>query len=268
MIDFFIGLNPVWQALIATLFTWLVTALGAALVFFFKKVNKTALDAMLGFAAGVMIAASFWSLLEPAIEMAENLKMMSWLTVFIGFFGGGLLLFFSDKLFEHFEKRKTKVNEKNNSFKRCLLLISSITLHNIPEGLAVGVAFGSIAYGLDGATLSAACLLALGIGLQNFPEGSAVSIPLRREGMSRGKAFWYGQLSGIVEPIAGVLGALLVLKARFLLPYLLAFAAGAMIYVVVQELIPESQSNKRKDLMALFTIIGFSVMMILDIALG
>ncbi|KAI4453693.1 zinc/iron transporter [Holotrichia oblita] len=223
-------------------------------------------DAMLGFAAGVMIAASFWSLLSPAIDMAENLKMIAWLVAFIGFFGGGVLLFTGDKIFTHFEKKKIPNNQKK-SFKRSMMLVLSITLHNIPEGLAVGVAFGSIAYGLDGATLGAACLLAFGIGLQNFPEGTAVSVPLRREGMSRRKAFFIGQLSGIVEPISGVLGALLVLKARFLLPYLLAFAAGAMIYVVVQELIPESQSNKKKDLMALFTLIGFSLMMILDIAL-
>ena len=268
MVDFFINLSPVYQALIATLFTWGVTALGAALVFFFKKVNKNVLDAMLGFAAGVMIAASFWSLLEPAIEMAENLKMIAWLIVFLGFFSGGLLLFLGDRLFNYIEKKKFKKKKKDTSLKRSILLVFSITLHNIPEGLAIGVAFGSVAYGLEGATLAAACLLALGIGIQNFPEGTAVSVPLRREGMSRKKSFFYGQLSGVVEPIAGVLGALLVIKARMLLPFFLAFAAGAMIYVVVQELIPESQSNKKKDLMALFTLIGFSVMMILDVALG
>ena len=268
IINFFINLNPILQALVATIFTWAITALGAALVFFFKKVNKNVLDAMLGFAAGVMIAASFWSLLSPAIEMAKNLKMMAWLVAFIGFFGGGLLLFLGDKIFSHLDKKMTNKNNGNSRFKRSLMLVISITLHNIPEGLAVGVAFGSIAYGLEGATLSAACLLALGIGLQNFPEGTAVSVPLRREGFSRKKSFFWGQLSGIVEPISGVIGALLVLKVRFLLPYLLAFAAGAMIYVVVQELIPESQTNKKKDLMALFTLVGFSVMMILDIALG
>ena len=268
MIDYFINLNPVFQALFATIFTWFVTALGAALVFFFKKVNKSVLDAMLGFAAGVMIAASFWSLLSPAITMAENLKMIPWLVAFVGFFGGGLLLFTGDKVFSYCEQKYSLTNTKKDSFKRSIMLVVSITLHNIPEGLAVGVAFGSIAYGLDGATLGAACLLALGIGLQNFPEGTAVSVPLRREGFSRRKAFLIGQLSGIVEPISGVIGALLVLKVRFLLPYLLSFAAGAMIYVVVQELIPESQSNEKKDLMALFTLIGFSVMMILDIALG
>lgn len=270
MTAFLSNLSPIWQAFIATLFTYGITALGAALVFFFKKVNKNVLDAMLGFAGGVMIAASFWSLLSPAIEMAESLNMTSWFIVFIGFFSGGVLLFIGDKIFNFFGKKNSINKNKNesNSFKRCLMLILSITLHNIPEGLAVGVAFGSIIYDLNGATFSSACLLALGIGLQNFPEGTAVSVPLRREGMSRKKAFFFGQLSGIVEPISGVIGALLVLKVRLLLPFLLSFAAGTMIYVVVQELIPESQSNKRKDLMALFTLIGFSVMMILDVALG
>lgn len=265
MINWFIDLNPVIQALLATIFTWLITAIGAAFVFFFKKVNKTVLDAMLGFSAGVMIAASFWSLLSPAIDMANNLKMTSWLIVFLGFFSGGVLLFIGDKVFNKLGK---KISGGSDSFKRCSLLIFSITLHNIPEGLAVGVAFGSVAYGLNGATLVAACLLALGIGIQNFPEGTAVSLPLRREGFSRTKSFWYGQLSGIVEPIAGILGALLVLKIRCMLPFLLSFAAGAMIYVVVQELIPESQTNKNKSVMALFTLVGFSVMMILDVALG
>lgn len=264
MIEFFTNLDHTVQALIATIFTWGITALGAALVFLFKRVNKSVMDAMLGFAAGVMISASFFSLISPAIEMAEDLKMISWIIVTIGFLAGGLLLFTGDKIYDRFDKKI----EKNNKFKRCMMLVFSITLHNIPEGLAVGVAFGSIKYGLDGATLAAACLLALGIGIQNFPEGTAVSVPLRREGFSRKKAFLYGQLSGIVEPISGVIGALLVLKIRYLLPFLLAFAAGAMIYVVVQELIPESQTNKKKDVMALFTLIGFSIMMILDVALG
>ena len=266
MIDWFISLSPEYQALIATIFTWSITMLGAALVFFFKKVNRFFMDAMLGFAAGVMIASSFWSLLEPSITMSKSLKLTPWLVAFIGFFGGGLLLFIGDRIYNAIDKRNKK--EKNNSLKRCLMLIISITIHNIPEGLAVGVAFGSLAYGLDGATLSSACMLALGIGLQNFPEGTAVSVPLRREGMSRMKSFFYGQLSAIVEPISGVIGAVIVMRARYLLPYLLAFAAGAMIYVVVEELIPESQTNKKKDFMALFTLIGFAVMMILDVALG
>lgn len=269
MINNLKDLSPILLALLATIFTYSVTLLGASLVFFFKNVKKNIMDAMLAIAAGVMIAASFFSLLNPATEMAINLKMIPWLITFIGFIAGGLLLFIVDKLFNHFDKRIYKKEEKErNSFKRCLMLIFSITLHNIPEGLAVGVAFGSTAYSLEGATLTSAMLIALGIGIQNFPEGTAVSVPLRREGMSRKKAFFYGQLSGLVEPISGVLGALLVLKIRILLPFLLSFAAGAMIYVVVEELIPESQTNKKKDLMSLFTIIGFTIMMILDIALG
>ena len=268
MINSFSNLDHTIQALIATLFTFSVTAIGASVVFFFKKINKSVMDAMLGFAAGVMIAASFWSLLDPSISMAESLNMTPWLIAFIGFFTGGLLLFIGDKIYVLFSKKLKKEKKKKSKMKRCLMLIFSITLHNIPEGLAVGVAFGSLKYGLDGVTLGATCLLALGIGLQNFPEGTAVAVPLRREGLSRTKSFIIGSLSGIVEPIAGVIGALLVLKVRYLLPFLLAFAAGAMIYVVVQELIPESQTNKRKDLMALFTLIGFSLMMILDVALG
>ena len=264
--DWFINLSPVLQALLGTLFTFSVTLIGAAVVFFFKKINKTLLDAMLGFAAGVMIAASFFSLLDPAMIMAKNLNMNVWLTCFIGFFLGGLLLFISDKIFDKLLSKK--VSSKNDSVKRCLMLILSITIHNIPEGMAVGVAFGSAYYGIDGATVLAAIVLAIGIGLQNFPEGSAVSLPLRREGLSCGKSFFWGQLSGFAEPISGVLGAILVLKIRILLPYLLAFAAGAMIYVVIEELVPESQTNKKKDLMALFTLLGFCIMMILDIALG
>lgn len=259
MFNWFLNLNYVYQALIATMFTYLLTALGAGIVFFFKKISKTIMDAMLGFAAGVMTAASFFSLLAPAIETCESLKLIPWLIVTIGFISGGLLLFVSDKIFN-------KILSKKN--KRILMLISSITIHNIPEGLAVGIAFGSVYYGLTGATTLSAILLAIGIGLQNFPEGSAVSIPLIREGVSRKKAFFYGQLSAIVEPIAGVLGAILVLKARLLLPFFLSFAAGAMIYVVVSELIPESQSNEKKEIMAIFTIIGFSIMMLLDVALG
>ncbi|MCR4962413.1 MAG: ZIP family metal transporter [Firmicutes bacterium] len=265
----FAGLSHPLQALLATLFTWGVTACGASLVFLFKTVNKNILDAMLGFAAGVMVAASFWSLLSPAIDMAQKLQMVSWLAVFLGFFSGGVLLFCGDKLFERVALPQNDDRAGDNrSRKRCMMLLFSITLHNIPEGMAVGVAFGALAYGLEGATLAAAVMLALGIGLQNFPEGMAVSVPLRREGFNRGKAFFAGQLSGIVEPIAGVIGAALVLQVRILLPYLLSFAAGAMIYVVVAELIPESQTNQRKSWMAMFTLIGFAVMMVLDVALS
>ena len=266
MLDFFSELSPATQALIASLFTWSITTLGASIVFFFKEVRRGIMDALLGFSAGVMISASFWSLLSPAIEMATNLKMTSWIVAFTGFMSGGLLLFIGDKVFSHFSSKNN--NNGAGKVKRCLMLIFSITLHNIPEGLVIGVAFGSLAYGVEGATLASAIALAIGIGLQNFPEGSAISLPLRRDGMSRKKAFFIGQLSGIVEPISAVIGAFLVLKIQTLLPFLLAFAAGAMIYVVVEELIPESQSNARKDLMALFTLIGFSIMMILDVALG
>jgi zinc transporter, ZIP family len=258
------NLNYPIQALIASLFTWGITSLGAAVVFLFKKVNKNTMDAMLGLSAGVMLAATFWSLLSPALEMAENLKLISWLIVSLGVLSGGLLLFCGDKIFDRITKKKTN----SHSIKRSLMLIFSITLHNIPEGMAIGVAFGSVFYNLEGATLAAAVMLAIGIGIQNFPEGSAVSLPLRREGMSPKKAFFFGMLSGIVEPISAVVGAILVIKVQVLLPILLSFAGGAMIYVVVQELIPESQTNKKKDLMALFTILGFLLMMIFDVSLG
>ena len=259
MFNWFIHINYVYQALIATTFTFLVTLLGSSIVFFFKRINKNIMDAMLGFAAGVMISASYFSLLAPAITSCEELSLNTWLIIFIGFFTGGILLFAADKIFN---KLFTKKN------KRILMLISSITIHNIPEGLAVGIAFGSIFYKIGGATTISAMMLALGIGLQNFPEGSAVSIPLLREGMNRRKAFILGGLSAIVEPIFGVIGALLVLKIRILLPLFLSFAAGAMIYVVVAELIPESQSNEKKELMAFFTIVGFAIMMILDVMLS
>lgn len=264
MINWYMNLNYPIQALIASLFTWGITSLGAAVVFLFKKVNKNTMDAMLGLSAGVMLAATFWSLLSPALEMAENLKLISWLIVSLGVLSGGLLLFCGDKFFDRITKKKTN----SHSIKRSLMLIFSITLHNIPEGMAIGVAFGSVFYNLEGATLAAAVMLAIGIGIQNFPEGSAVSLPLRREGMSPQKAFFFGMLSGIVEPISAVIGAILVIKVQVLLPILLSFAGGAMIYVVVQELIPESQTNKKKDLMALFTILGFLLMMIFDVSLG
>ena len=264
MINWYINLAYPVQALIATIFTWAITSLGAAIVFLFKKINKTTMDAMLGLSAGVMLAATFWSLLSPALEMAENLNLTPWIIVSVGVLLGGLLLFTGDKIFDKLTKKKTN----SHSIKRSLMLIFSITLHNIPEGMAIGVAFGSIAYNLNGATLTSAVMLAIGIGIQNFPEGSAVSLPLRREGMSRTKSFFFGALSGIVEPISAVIGAILVLKVQILLPILLSFAGGAMIYVVVQELIPESQTNEKKDLMALFTIFGFLLMMIFDVALG
>ncbi|MBE6156487.1 MAG: ZIP family metal transporter [Firmicutes bacterium] len=266
MINFYINSSVYVQVLVATFLTWGITALGASIVFFFKKVNGNVLDAMLGLSAGVMISASFWSLLNPAINQADALGMNSWLIVSIGFFTGGLVLILGDILFE---KILTKKKRKNSySMKRSLMLIFSITLHNIPEGLAIGVAFGSIALGVDGATLASAFMLAVGVGIQNFPEGTSVSLPLRREKFSRKKAFIYGALSGIVEPIAGLVGCILVIYVQNILPFFLAFAAGAMIYVAMSELIPESQKNPHKNLMSLFTILGFVIMMMLDVALG
>lgn len=268
MKELLLNVDPVFGAFIATTFTFLLTTIGSSLVFIFKNINKHIMDALLGFAAGVMIAASFWSLLNPAIDMAITLDMIPWLVTFLGFISGGLFLFLGDKLFNKVFYFKEMKKEKKYSFKRCVMLIFSITLHNIPEGLAIGVAFGSAVHGNVEATILSAYLLALGIGLQNLPEGSAVSLPLRREGFSLKKSFALGSLSGIVEPIAGVIGALLVMKIKTFLPFLLSFAAGAMIYVVVCELIPESQKNKNKDLITFFTLVGFSLMMILDVALG
>jgi zinc transporter, ZIP family len=263
-------LHPVVQALLATLFTWGVTALGAAMVFFFKTINRKVLDAMLGFAAGVMIAASFWSLLAPAIEMSEELGVPSWLPAVTGFLLGGLFLRGTDLVLPHLHLGQPLENAEgiHTSWRRSVLLVLAITLHNIPEGLAVGVAFGAVAFDLPSASLAGAIALAIGIGIQNFPEGAAVSVPLRREGMSRRKCFWYGQLSGAVEPIAGVIGAATVLLMRPILPYALAFAAGAMIFVVVEELIPESQADKNTDIATMGAMLGFAVMMMLDVSLG
>ena len=237
-------------ALYATLFTWFLTTLGSSTVFFFKNISKTFMDISLSFAAGIMLSASFLSLLNPAFENAKVLNQTPWLIVSLGFLLGGLFIYITDK--------SIKVNKKAS------LLILSITMHNIPEGLAVGIAFGSIKYGLNGASLTNALVLALAIGLQNFPEGSAVSLPLRRDNYSRFKSFMYGSLSAIVEPIFGVIGAILTIKISTLMPLFLSFAAGAMIYVIVKELIPESQTNRNKSLITLFFIVGFLIMMILD----
>lgn len=269
-VEWLTHLNPILQALIGTLFTWFLTALGAAGVFFFKSINRKILNGMLGFAAGVMIAASFWSLLAPAIEMAESSTIPGWLPAVVGFLLGGAFLWSVDKVLPHLHMGlPTREAEGiKTSWQRSILLVLAITLHNIPEGLAVGVAFGAVAAGFPSAALTGAIALAVGIGLQNFPEGAAVSIPLRREGMSRLKSFWYGQASGLVEPIAGVLGAAAVLAMRPILPYALAFAAGAMIYVVVEELIPESQQGKDTHWSTIGAMLGFAVMMMLDVALG
>lgn len=262
--------NPVLQALIATGFTWLMTALGAATVFFFKTINRRTLDLMLGFAAGVMMAASFWSLLDPAIDMAEAAGLVKWVPPVIGFLLGGAFLFVADILMPHLHVGGSVEGPEGpkTGWRRAILMVTAITLHNIPEGLAVGVGFGAVASKIPSASLAGAIALAIGMGVQNFPEGAATAIPLRREGLSRGKSFLYGQLSGVVEPIAGVLGAALTLYIQPVLPYALAFAAGAMIYVVVEELIPEAQSSGDSNIATIGAMLGFAVMMVMDVALG
>ncbi|MBR3890957.1 MAG: ZIP family metal transporter [Bacilli bacterium] len=260
---YFINLNAVEQTLIATFFTWGVTSLGAASVFLFKKLNYKILNLLLGFAGGVMIAASFWSLLMPAIDLTISMNQISWLIPSIGFLCGGFFVICSDILLDKVLSKHTI----SQNTKRSALLVGAITIHNIPEGMAVGVAFGSAALGLYGATTISACLLALGIGLQNFPEGAGVALPLRREGYSQRKSFLYGQASGMVEPIFGVLGAILVCFVRSILPFLLSFSAGCMICVVGRELLPEA-SKEHKNFSSLGLILGFIIMMILDVSLG
>ncbi|MFN3479370.1 MAG: ZIP family metal transporter [Thermodesulfovibrionales bacterium] len=267
---FLTDINPVIQALIATSFTWLVTAAGAGIVFLARGVNKKLLDGMLGFAGGVMIAASYWSLLEPSIEMSRQMGLTAWFPPALGFLLGAVFLRLVDGILPHLHIGfpSQEAEGIRTSWRRTTLLILAITIHNIPEGLAVGVAFGAAASGLPSATLAGAVALAIGIGLQNFPEGIAVSMPLRREGFSRLRSFWYGQVSGIVEPVAGVIGAWAVSIARPILPYALSFAAGAMIFVVVEELIPESQRGGNTDIATMGAISGFLTMMILDVGLG
>ncbi len=269
MIDLFAGMPPVLQALFAATFTWGMTAAGAALVFGTKKVSRKLLDSMLGFAGGVMIAASFWSLLAPAIDLSAGGALPKWIPPLVGFLLGGVFLRGLDLVLPHLHPGDpvSKAEGVKTSWQRSVLLVSAITLHNIPEGLAIGVAFGAVAAGIDGATLGAAVALAIGIGLQNFPEGTAVAMPLRREGMSRGKSFFYGQLSAAVEPVAAVLGAVAVIVAQPILPYALAFAAGAMIFVVAEELLPEARRGS-PDIAAMSVIVGFAVMMTLDVGLS
>ena len=271
VVAFLASCDPVWAATLATTFTWLVTAAGAALVFFFKSMHRGVLDGMLGFTGGVMVAASFWSLLMPSIELSERLYPSApWMPAAIGFLVGALFLFFLDKKMPHLHLNFNE-NEKEGiktQLHKTTLLVLAITLHNIPEGLAVGVLFGAAANGMEGATIAGAIALAIGIGIQNFPEGFAVAMPLRRQGVSRLKSFWYGQLSAIVEPVAAVLGALAVSFFTPILPYALAFAAGAMIFVVVEEVIPETQRDQYTDIATLGFIGGFIVMMSLDVGLG
>lgn len=270
IVAFFESIDPVLGALIATTFTWLLTALGASLVFFMKTMKRSVLDGMLGFTGGVMVAASFWSLLAPAIEMTEGEGFAKVFPAAIGFGLGALFLFFLDKYLPHLHInfKPSESEGVETSLHKTTLLVLAITLHNIPEGLAVGVLFGGVAAGIPEASIAGAVILAMGIGIQNFPEGVAVSMPLRRQGVSRRKSFWYGQLSAIVEPVAGVIGALAVSFFTPVLPYALAFAAGAMIFVVVEEVIPETQLDKYTDIATLGFIGGFMVMMTLDVALG
>ena len=268
MIAFISQYSPIIQALMGTFFTWGLTALGASLVFFTKEVSRNLLNGLLGFASGVMIAASYWSLLAPAIELSQDLAVPSWVPAVSGFLLGGAFLFLVDKLLPHLHMSQATPEGPKTSWQRSVLLITAITLHNIPEGLAVGVAFGAAAAGIEGAGVASAVALAIGIGIQNFPEGLAVSAPLRREGWPLGKSFMYGQFSGMVEPMAGLIGAAATILMRPILPYALAFAAGAMIYVVAEELIPESKCEGHSDVPTIGVMLGFAVMMMLDVALG
>ncbi|HUV15898.1 MAG TPA: ZIP family metal transporter [Pelolinea sp.] len=269
MIAFFSQFNPVIQSLLGTLFTWGVTALGAAGVYLSKEISRKLLDAMLGFAAGVMIAASYWSLLAPSIEISEALGVPSFIPPAVGFLMGGIVLWLIDRILPHLHLGfpESSAEGIKTTWQRSVLLILAITMHNIPEGMAIGVAFGAASVGIPGASVAGAIALALGIGIQNFPEGLAISAPLRREGFSRFKSWWYGQLSAVVEPIGAVIGAAAVITMRQILPYALAFAAGAMIYVVIEELIPEAQQGQNTDIATAGAMLGFTVMMILDVAL-
>jgi ZIP family zinc transporter len=268
VLHFFEQIDPVLAALLATLFTWGLTAFGASFVFFFKSMNRVVLDGMLGFTGGVMVAASFWSLLAPAIEMSEGDGFIKVIPAALGFLLGAFFIFGLDKVLPHLHLNFKETEGIKSPWQRTTLLVLAITLHNIPEGLAVGVLFGGVAAGIPEASIAGAVTVAIGIGIQNFPEGIAVSMPLRRMGMSRWKSFMYGQSSALVEPIAGVLGAVAVTFFTPILPYALAFAAGAMIFVVVEEVIPETQQDKNTDIATLGFIGGFIVMMMLDVALG
>ena len=270
MAEYFQELQPVTQAFLATCFTWGMTALGAAIVFLTRGVSRRVLDWMLGFASGVMIAASFWSLLAPAIELSRARGLPGWFPPAVGFLAGAVFLRLADRVLPHLHLGFPMEEAEGipTSWRRTTLLVMAITLHNIPEGLAIGVAFGAVAIGVESATLSGAVALAVGIGLQNFPEGLAVAAPLRREGFSAWKSFWYGQLSAVVEPIAAVVGVLAVLQMQQILPYALAFAAGAMVFVVFEETIPEAERSGNTDLATMGAMLGFVVMMILDVAFG
>lgn len=270
LFSFFKDLDPIYAALIATVFTWMVTAMGASMVFFFKSMSRKALDTMLGFTGGVMIAASFWSLLSPALNMSKDLIVPQWFPAGTGFLAGALFLFGLDKLLPHLHINFEPIEKEGvrTNWDKTALLVVAITLHNIPEGLAVGIGFGAVAANIPGAEIGGAVALAIGIGLQNFPEGTAVAVPLRRNGLSRFKSFMWGQSSALVEPVAGVVGALFVVYVEAILPYALSFAAGAMVYVVIEEVVPETQREKYTDFATIGFVIGFITMMILDVSLG
>lgn len=270
MVETFQSLPPVAQALIGGLFTWFITAMGAATVFLTRSFNQRLLDSMLGFAAGVMLAASYWSLLAPAIEICEQGSIPVWIIPACGFVAGGGLIWALDRIIPHLhpDLPMGQAEGPQTNWHRSILLVSAITLHNIPEGLAVGVAFGGVIAGVPAASLGAAVALSIGIAIQNFPEGIAVAMPLRGEGMSAGKSFWYGQLSAVVEPIAAVIGAATIAFSAPLLPFALSFAAGAMVYVVVEELVPSSHRHGNVDLATCCLMAGFTCMMILDVALS
>lgn len=259
MINFFCDLSPLIQAIIASAITFTLTTIGSSFVFLFKKINNKVMNYLLGASAGIMLSAAIFSLLLPAIEQAKNLNMNVILVVSIGLLCGSFLLIIGDKISSKF------IDNEENNFRRILLLVTSIVLHNIPEGLAIGVAFGSIIYNIEGATLIAAISLAIGIGMQNIPEGAAISIPLRKEGLSRKKAFIIGSLSGIVEPLSAILGVILVLKIKVILPILLAFASGAMLFVIIEELVPECMNDDNKNMIGIVTLIGFIAMMALEL---
>jgi len=268
MVELFTSLNPVLQALIVATITWLMTALGAAMIFTTSGVNRKFMDGMLGFAAGIMLSATFWSLLEPAVRMSQGKSLPAWLPVSIGFFAGVMVIAGIDKILPHLHLDAPLKNAEGikTTWKRSILLVLAITLHNIPEGLAIGVVFGAAASGNSAVALPAALVIVLGIGIQDIPEGMAVSFPLHREGLSRFKSFWYGQLSGLMEPLGAVIGAATVVMVHPLLPYASGFSAGAMMFVVVEELIPESQAGEHPDIATMGTMIGFVLMMILDVA--
>jgi ZIP family zinc transporter len=270
MVSFLEQFNPIIQSLLATFFTWGVTALGAAGIFLSKEISRKLMDGMLGFAAGVMIAASYWSLLAPSIEISESLGLVPYLPPAIGFMLGGAVLWLIDRILPHLHLNLPASSAEGikTSWQRSILLVLAITLHNIPEGMAIGVAFGATATGISGASITSAIALTIGIGIQNFPEGLAISAPLKRDGLSSRKSWWYGQLSAAVEPIGAVIGAAAVILMRQILPYALAFAAGAMIFVVIEELIPESQAGSNTDIATVGAMVGFTIMMILDVALG